>query len=110
MPIVNIYYSDELLANRAVDLSPKIKLFFAKILSCNDIDLNSNEITVRIIEAKDQTIAPLEVEIFAHYFSERVDNQDKICLDLREFLLEQIPEANDIRVWLILSELGHSWD
>lgn len=54
-------------------------------------------------------IAELEAEITAHAFGERVDKQDEICLHIRSFLMKKIMAA-DVRVWLLLPQLGHSWE
>lgn len=107
MPTINIYsennYFDE-------DIIESLKNIFIELLSCNDIKLNENEFSFRILKTDRKfMIADIELEIKAHHFKERVEEQDIICNKVREFLLEKIPEVQDIRVWLILSELWHSW-
>ncbi len=54
-------------------------------------------------------IADIELEIFAHAFKERVEKQDEICMTIRNHILKNVHELKDVRVWLVLSELGHSW-
>jgi len=81
-----------------------------RLLSGKDIVLKSNEISVRILQTSGgKMIAPIEIEVIAHSFKERVDKQDTICGEIRSYLLEKHPACGDIRVWLQLSELGHSW-
>jgi len=109
MPLVNVYYTEdsrEILLN---ELSLELKKFIASKLSCGEIDLKSEEVSVRLIKPAGSMIAPIELEIFAHEFEERVRKQDEICNEVRKFLLNKIPNVEDIRVWLILSQLGHSW-
>lgn len=55
-------------------------------------------------------IAPVEIEITAHAFPERIDKQDEICLRIRDFLKQGLRAQEDIRVWLLLPQLGHSWE
>jgi hypothetical protein len=87
-----------------------LPLFLSQILSGDAIKLNPNEISVRVIPVTvGKMIAPIEIEIIAHAFDDRVEKQDAISSSVRMFLLEKYPACEDIRVWLQLSELGHSW-
>lgn len=52
-------------------------------------------------------MAPLECDIAVHHYPERIEKEDEICDNFRTFLLETF-EVVDARVWLQLSELGHS--
>ena len=54
-------------------------------------------------------IGKVELEIKAHAFRERVEKQDEICNDVRKYIMQKNKSLGDIRVWLILNELGHSW-
>ena len=54
-------------------------------------------------------IGEVEVEITAHAFSERVQKQDEICLEVMKYIQENVPSIGNVKVWLKLSELGHSW-
>jgi hypothetical protein len=54
-------------------------------------------------------IGALELEIHAHAFPDRVLRQDAICNTVRHFVQDRLPNIGDVRVWLVLSELGHSW-
>jgi len=88
-----------------------IKKLTAKQLTCRNIHLQANEITIRLIKTPAKgMIADIELELFAHAFKERIEKQDEICMNIRSHILKNAPELNDVRVWLILSELGHSWD
>lgn len=79
-------------------------------LSCSDIQLGTDEVSIRLIKtAGSGMVAEIEIEITAHAFKERISKQDEICLRTREFLKQGIV-ANEIRVWLLLPELGHSWE
>lgn len=109
MPIVNTYFTSPTHNQQITGLLPELREFLAKELSCGEISLNPNEITIRLIKTEGALIAPIELEIFAHAFADRVTAQDEICLKIRAFVLERLEDITDVRVWLILSELGHSW-
>lgn len=110
MPTVNIYYTAD--KHEAIVLShiDELKKLIAEQLTGRDIKLGPGEITVRLLRSPAKgMIAEMELEVFAHSFQERVNKQDKICKAIREHLLQHVPELKDVRVWLVLSELGHSW-
>ena len=108
MPTVNVFYKQ-----KKPDLNlftNHIKSFLVNKLSNKDITLTPEEISVRFIQVEgDGMIAPVEIEITAHEFAERVKEQDEISSSLRDNLKKNYPQLGDIRVWLILSQLGHSW-
>lgn len=109
MPTVNFFYQSNTHAqlNELVD---EAKSFISSELTCGGIVLDPSEISVRLIEVfGNGMIGKLEVEITAHAFDERVEKQDEICLHVRKFLMDHIPDA-DVRVWLLLPQLGHSWN
>jgi hypothetical protein len=111
MPTVNIYTDEAVSIDPLIAIVPKIKEQLAQDLTVTEKNLEPNEISVRIITAKGAgMIAPVEVEITAHNFEERALRADTICLALRELLKNGMPlSVKDIRVWIILVELGHSW-
>ena len=108
MPTANFYLKDR---NQELErLTPDLKKFLAEKLTCSDIKLTAKEISVRFIKIADgQMIGEVELEISAHAFPERIKKQDKICLEVMNYLKRKIPTLGDVRVWLKLSELGHSW-
>jgi hypothetical protein len=108
MPTVNIYAQGN--QESLKSLTPDIKKLVADKLSCRDIALSPTEVSVRLLEATgDGMLGAVEVDIFAHAFSERVERQDQICLEVAEYLSSATVAPGDIRVWLMLGELGHSW-
>ena len=108
MPTVNIFYTEQ--AKEFSDLSKKLKPYLAEKLSCGDKKLTPEEISIRLIQIDEgDMIGRVEVEIKAHAFKERVEEQDEICNDVRNYIMKKYPSLGDVRVWLILSELGHSW-
>jgi hypothetical protein len=110
MPIVNIYLQSSERKTELATLTPELKNFVSEQLTCSDIKLKPDEISVRLIESRgDGMIAEIEIEIFAHSFKERVERQDEICLKIRDYLKDKAQTVKDVRVWLALSELGHSW-
>ena len=116
MPTVNIYCKN-ISGNEDVgrqlsvaSLSDKLKSFIAEKLSCNDIKLKPEEISIRLINVSEDggMIGDVELEIKAAAFKERVEKQDKICLDIAEYIKSK-GQFGEVKVWLVLSELGHSW-
>ena len=108
MPTANVYYTKLDQKNAVERVTSDLKTFIAKELTCGDISLGSHEVSVRPIKVDgDGMIGDVEVEVKAHAFQDRVENQDGFCLDLERFL-EKRTEISNIKVWLILSELGNS--
>lgn len=109
MPTVNIYSKNSLQEDLII-LSSELKPFIAEKLTCGDIKLTPEEVSVRIINVENGVmIGEIELEIKAHAFKERVKKQDEICNDVRKYIMDKYKSLGDVRVWLILSELGHSW-
>lgn len=110
MPTVNIFHQSNDQAARIKSFMPELKSYIAKELSCGNITLGPEEVSIRLVVADSAgMIAPIEVEITAHAFDERVKKQDDICLHIRE-LVKQRLDKQDVRVWLLLAQLGHSWE
>jgi hypothetical protein len=85
MPTINIFYSDESLEPKLGEATRQLKELASKELTCGDIKLNSNEVSVRLIKSTgDGMLAPIELEISAAAFKERVDKQDEICLNIQK--------------------------
>ena len=109
MPTVNIFHTSDEEARQVIEVQVQLKDFLAKELTCGDISLTPEEVSIRLIKVTDAgMIAELEVEVTVHAFDERVQKQDEIANNIRKYLLEKI-KAQDIRVWVILPQLGHSW-
>lgn len=106
MPTANVYYKNW--GNTGSLNVPKLQTYLASKLSCGDIKLRPDEVSVRIIAAKDESamLGNIEVDITAHAFPDRVKNQDIICADLKEWLRKEAL-ISDPRVWLQLCQLGH---
>ena len=112
MPMINAYYSREEALNLLMKLINPLKEEASSLLTCGDITLKPDEITIRLIKTDAVGLIGdnLELEVFAHAFKERVDKQDEICLKLRDFVMNKVSSLGDVKVWLVLSELGHSWE
>ena len=108
MPTVNIFHQNN--KDELICLIKDLKLFLADKLTCGDIKLSEKEISVRLINIEgDAMIGNIELEIKAHAFKERIQKQDEICREVRTFIMGRYESLGDVRVWLVLSELGHSW-
>ncbi|MEX1995162.1 MAG: hypothetical protein WD887_00080 [Candidatus Saccharimonadales bacterium] len=107
MPTINIFYSDNDDGPKLDELTSELKKYVAQKLTCGDIQLNEDEVSVRLLKARGNgMIASVELEVTAAAFAERVEKQDEICLNIQKFLKDRL--KTDIYVWLILAELGHS--
>ena len=106
MPTINIYPNKDLPEQEIIN---KLRPFAAEHLSCGDIILKPEEVSIRFIKSTGQMIGNVELEISVHAFKERINRQDEIANEFREFLMKEFPEIGDVRVWLKLSELGHSF-
>ncbi|MBC7996693.1 MAG: hypothetical protein IAF58_02050 [Leptolyngbya sp.] len=110
MPTVNIYVSEEGKHEDLVSLLPDLRLKVAQQLTSVERHLKEDEISIRVIRTFAGTmIAPLEIEINAHAYPDRITRSDEICLRIQEFVLERVKSILDVSVWLSLSELGHSF-
>ena len=111
MPTVNVYSLKQTNIKDLQNLTLNLKTFLAAKLTCGDIKLTPEEISIRFIEVSGgKMIGDVELEITAHAFGERVNNQDQICLDVMNYIKERVPSVGNIKVWLKLCELGHSWE
>ncbi|MCL2037412.1 hypothetical protein FWG95_00140 [Candidatus Saccharibacteria bacterium] len=109
MPTVNIFFTSEGQAKQCRQIGAELRSYLAKELSCKDINLTPEEVSIRLIKAIDiGMIAPIEVEVAVHAFDERVEKQDEIANNIRKFLLSKI-DVEDLRVWVLLVQFGHSW-
>ena len=86
----------------------ELQTYLAARLSCGDIKLRPDEVSVRLIAVKDDSrmLGSVEVDITAHAFPDRIKDQDKICFDIKEWLRKEA-SISDPRVWLQLCQLGH---
>lgn len=110
MPVVNIYYREPRFFPALDKVSEALQAFVANQLTCSDRTLQPNEVSVRLLEAHGRNmLAEVELDIVAAPYRERVEKQDEICRNIREFVLEHIEGLDHTEVWLHLHELGHSW-
>ena len=111
MPTVNLFYRNHEHEPQIVQAISPLKRCIAEQLTCGDISLTPEEVSIRALYSLGNgMIADIEMDITAAPFAERVERQDEICLDVQAFAKEKIPEANEIKVWLNLHELGHSFE
>ena len=110
MPTVNIFFKEENDIHKLDAIAPQLREYLADKLSCSSKKLTPSEISIRFIKTDGgEMIAGIELEITAHAFPERVEKQDKICLEIAGYIKEKIPAIKELQVWLKLYELGHSW-
>lgn len=90
---------------------PMVRELLAEQLSCSERTLQPEEVSIRLMSVNGSCmIASIEIDITAHKYEERLERLDDICNEVRQFVIERIPIAKDVRVWLRLAELGHSWE
>lgn len=109
MPTVNIFYKDSGKERLLRGLANKLKVYVAQELTCGKIKLKPNEVSIRFLRVEGEMIGSVEVEITAHSFEERVKRQDEICLKVADYINKEVPSLGEVKVWLVLAELGHSW-
>lgn len=109
MPTINLYRTSETASKITKETTDKLREFVADILTCSDIKLPPNEVSIRSItvDTDQYMMAPLECDIVAYNFPDCEAKQDRICTYVRKFLLENI-EVTDARVRLQLCKLWHS--
>lgn len=108
MPTVNIYHQNLPDTAPLAGKLAALRQYLAGVLTCGDITLGPSEISIRLVRSHGgEMIAPVELEISAHAFPERVEKQDQICLDVMSWIRQET--GLETKVWLKLSELGHSW-
>ncbi len=108
MPIINVFSSDKTKLTELQNSVPKIKQFLADKLTCKDIALSPQEISIRFIDVLENgMLGTVEIDITAHSFQERIERQDEICREVKKFIEDQWPTTGNVRVWLKLVELGH---
>ena len=97
MPTINIYYNKEEEYLELASLTQKLKEFVADKLSGSDIKLTPHEISIRFLAVKGGAmIGKVELEITAHAFKERVDREDAICREVRDYIMKDLPEICDL--------------
>ena len=108
MPAINIYSRDGIFNPIFITW---LKEITAKLLSCDALTIQAEHISVRPFSVSETTymIAPVECDILAANFEDRIKRQDDICNSIRIYLLENIAWIEDARAWLPLSELWHSF-
>jgi hypothetical protein len=108
MPTANVYYGDGEIYSSLVPITHKLKEYLAGKLTCNEIILEENEISIRFVETNGEgMLGDVELEITAYEFPDRVKKQDAICHDIKQYIERECPAAGDVRVWLKLCKLGH---
>lgn len=109
MPTVNIFHNSDKNLLKINSVHDRLKAFIAKELTCGDIELKPDEVSIRCISVTGGgMIASIELEILAHGFKDRIHKQDEIANSVRYYLMDLL-HSEDIRVWLLLPQLGHSW-
>lgn len=111
MPTINLYFNDDQVLPQLRKVTQALKSYVADQLTCGDRKLDLNEVSVRFIPVLGAgMLASVELEITAAAYNERVEKQDEICLNIQRFILDNIAALKDTQVWLILCELGHSFE
>jgi len=110
MPFITIHTTNKEQTAALTPVINNMRHIIAKVLSCGDRALALDEVSIRILEsAYAESIAQIEVLVTAFSYTERINNQDHICLEIKNYLQQNFPEYSFF-VWLQLSELGHSVD
>ena len=110
MPTANFYVRNTHVRRFGDEAQRQFREFAAKRLTCGDIALRPEEISIRLIRVDESSLmmGELELDMHAHEFAERVERQDQLCQELAAFLQDELQLSDDVKVWLVLSQLGHS--
>lgn len=109
MPTINACYADEQYHVQLSQATKPLKEFVAQELTCGDIQLQPHEISVRLLKTEsDGRLTNVELEITAHAFGDRIKKTKRDMSEYPQVLMSKI-DAKEVRVWLVLAELGHSW-
>lgn len=109
MPTVNTFFRNEAHLPQLEAMAPPLKEFVAEQLTCGDRALRSDEVSVRLLHSLGKgMLADIELDISAAPYPERVERQDEICRNVRDFVMANHKGLQDAQVWLSLNELGHS--
>ncbi len=111
MPTVNVYFRDFDHLEPLNEVVEPLRAHLSSILSHAQATLRPEEISVRLVRVSGGAmISPVELEITAHAVPHRVERQDEICLATRAWMKDRLPLLSEVRVWLVLVQLGHSWE
>jgi phenylpyruvate tautomerase PptA (4-oxalocrotonate tautomerase family) len=107
MPLVNIYLTKP--NTQIEELAEELAEEVANCLSVAARVITTKDVSVRVIECKEgKLLAPVEIDIAARLYEERIKKSDQVCNYLKQFVLSKINGVSDVRVCLVLSEFGHS--
>lgn len=108
MPSVNVFLTSKEHQQLLLTHCDGLKELLARELSCDERELQPNEISVRVIRtvSRKGMLADVELDITAAAYHERVTRQDNIC-SLVSAWFRNIAGI-EVKTWLALSELGHS--
>ena len=108
MPTVNVFLASQEHQELLMTHCDGLKELLARELSCDERELQPNEISVRVIRtvSRKGMLADVELDITAAAYHERVTRQDNIC-SLVSAWFRNIAGI-EVKTWLALSELGHS--
>lgn len=106
MPIANVYATRDLLPRLSENLTALADKI-ADELTTQELLLDRDHISIRLIELVGRPIGDVEIELIAHCFPSRVQRQDAICTEIRLFLESQL--SRQVRVWLVLAETGYGY-
>ena len=111
MPPVNVYYRNAAHEQALIDATDPLRDCVARLLSTSERSLVRDEVSVRILKSLGQgMLADIEMDIAAASNPSRIQKQDEICGSVRDFIVSQVPDLADAKVWLSLHELGYSFD
>lgn len=108
MPTVNVFLASQEHQQLLLTYCDELKKLIAQELSCDERELQPNEVSVRVIRtgSRKGMLADVEFDITAANYPERVARQDNIC-SLVSVWFREITGI-EAKAWLALSELGHS--
>ena len=108
MPTVNVFLASKEHQQLLLTHCDRLKQLIARELSCDERELQPNEVSIRVIHSasREGMLADVELDITAAAYPERVTRQDDICSRVSAWFSNSA--GIEAKAWLALSELGHS--
>lgn len=110
MPPVTIYAIREDI-NSVRQVLPELTQIIAKELSCSERKLADTDIHISVLVPElSHNVAGIRIDIQAYGYPERIKRQDDICHNIQQYMLSRCLVAGPVEVFLMLGELGYSFN
>ncbi len=110
MPPVTIFTKKDNV-NSLQRVFPELTQIIADELSCPERKLIDKDIHMSVvIPEATYNAADTRMDIYAFGYPDRIKRQDDICYNIKQYVTKNCPTAGSVDVFLMLGELGYSFD